>query len=147
MESEYIFDGAEPYPEFRDFVRAIVDADRQYVSFAHSEDDALDRADAEMIVAAVNAREFGTNPVAYARRDTLLNWQGQLVNVAWMFPSPVGLKDPIALFAWPQAATNDAALQSAAKAVEAIGDVWTGFSMQDAKVCVNAYLAVAGAKR
>ncbi|MCP3709771.1 hypothetical protein M3I54_22770 [Paraburkholderia sp. CNPSo 3274] len=41
--------------------------------------------------------------VAYCRRDTVLNWKGQIVNAAMMFPSPAGLKDPIALYAAPVA--------------------------------------------
>ncbi|MBB5444605.1 MULTISPECIES: hypothetical protein [unclassified Paraburkholderia] len=39
--------------------------------------------------------------VAYCRRDTVFGWQGQLMNAAMMFPSPAGLKDPIALYATP----------------------------------------------
>jgi len=37
-------------------------------------------------------------PVSYCRSDTVMNWKGQLMNVAWMFPSPVGFKNPIGLF-------------------------------------------------
>ncbi|SAL47579.1 hypothetical protein AWB74_02147 [Caballeronia arvi] len=37
-------------------------------------------------------------------------------------------------------------LQAAADAVAASADVWTGFSAQDAKVCVEAYLAASNAK-
>ncbi len=40
-------------------------------------------------------------PVAYCRSDTVLNWKGHLINMAMMFPSPFGLKDPIPLYAAP----------------------------------------------
>lgn len=40
-----------------------------------------------------------SEPVAFARSDTVFGWNGKLINAAWMFPSPVGLKNPIALYA------------------------------------------------
>lgn len=44
---------------------------------------------------------ISTEPVAYCRRDTIESWQGQTINAAMMFPSPKGLKEPVALFTHP----------------------------------------------
>jgi hypothetical protein len=43
-------------------------------------------------------------PVAWARSDTVVGWKGQLMNIAYMFPSPKGLKNPIPLYTRPQPA-------------------------------------------
>ena len=42
-------------------------------------------------------------PIAWARADTLHNWQGQIMNVARMFPSPKGLLNLVALYTAPPA--------------------------------------------
>jgi hypothetical protein len=42
-------------------------------------------------------------PVAWCQRDTAIGWKGQLLNVANMFPSKFGLKDPLPLFTHPPA--------------------------------------------
>lgn len=42
-------------------------------------------------------------PVAWCRRETVKKWPGQLVNAAYMFPSPEGIKDAIPLYTHPEA--------------------------------------------
>lgn len=40
-------------------------------------------------------------PVAFARSDTVFGLRGQVINAAMMFPSPVGLENPIGLYTGP----------------------------------------------
>jgi hypothetical protein len=47
-------------------------------------------------------------PVAWCRRDTVFGWKGQLLNIAYMFPSPEGLRNPIPLYAAPTPERADA---------------------------------------
>ena len=37
-------------------------------------------------------------PVAWCRSDTVADWKGQILNIAYMFPFPKGLKNPIPLY-------------------------------------------------
>lgn len=72
-------------------------------------------------------------PVAYARRDTLEQWKGQsiTINTAWMFPSPKGLSDPVALYpasAWPKSsrlAEADAEIERLKEAADAYASINT----------------------
>ena len=41
-------------------------------------------------------------PVAWCRSDTVDDWKGQILNIAYMFPFPTGLKNPIPLYTEPQ---------------------------------------------
>ena len=40
-------------------------------------------------------------PVAWCRSDTVADWKGQILNIAYMFPFPKGLKNPIPLYTEP----------------------------------------------
>jgi hypothetical protein len=56
--------------------------------------------------------EHSGEPVAWCRRDTVIEWKDQLFNITNMFPSKFGLKDPLPLFTHPPAQPDTAALQA-----------------------------------
>lgn len=62
-----------------------------------------DAADAIYLITNAPTIEADSGePVAWCRRDTILNWGGQIINAAMMFPSPKGLKEAIPLYTSPQ---------------------------------------------
>ena len=70
-------------------------------------------------------------PVGWCRSDTVADWKGQILNVAYIFPSPKGLKNPIPLYTEPpkrKPLTRDQAL----KIVAANPDVMTAIRMTEA---------------
>jgi hypothetical protein len=52
-------------------------------------------------------KDLVEEPVAWCRKDTVMDWKGQLINSALMFPSPRGLKDPIPLYTHPAKTLTD----------------------------------------
>ncbi|ONC33733.1 hypothetical protein AQ914_25795 [Burkholderia pseudomallei] len=113
--SEFVIDFFENAPT------AMLSANREIWEYSYIHSSALGRGDEKIgpcltyekatafdvgcieqrLVACAPADAGEAVPVAYCRRDTVLGWKGQIVNVAWMFPSPYGLKDPIALYTAP----------------------------------------------
>lgn len=69
-------------------------------------DELLDRIEKIQRAREALRAQADARPVAWCRRDTVMDWQGQLVNAAYMFPSPEGLKDPIPLYAHPEASAQ-----------------------------------------